>query len=561
MSNEKEQKGLSRRSFLRNTGLGVAATAGAGILGSQTAAAQEDGTAQEWSFETSPDPIPDSEISETVEADIIIVGAGVSGVTAASAAVENGAKVVLIAASSAPVYRGGSFHAVYSSYMEAQSIEPYDVGKVFRRELSAAGYMVDEDKWWKFAQNSPDAMNWLIEKMEAAGYLTVIEVSPKEPDGGPMDTPMTAHSWATEDEIRGGYGAEFVVKTMAADAEAGGAEFRYNTIAKQLVREDDNTGRVTAVIAQAEDGTYTKYVGTKAIILATGDFSADKEMMAKYCPMALPLLSDAGDLGYDNNVKYGGLFPGDGQKMGLWVGAAWQKTTPNPPMIMGGVGPTPSPYGGSGQLTVNKHGDRFGNEDVTGPFMAYSQMQQPNMETYALWSSNFAEAAAPWYSFTQLHDADPIPPEQILEGWKTYAEAGYYATGDTIEEVIEQLGLPAEETKATVERYNALCEAGVDEDCFKRKDLLIGLTEGPFYGVTGRAPTFLTVMGGLRTNSNMQVCDENDEPIPGLYNLGVMVGDYFANMYTFRIPGNNLGANCMTFGYLTGRDIANGTLA
>ena len=72
--------------------------------------------------------------------------------------------------------------------------------------------------------------------------------------------------------------------------------------------------------------------------------------------------------------------------------------------------------------------------------------------------------------------------------------------------------------------------------------------------------TFLTVCGGLRTNSNMQVCDENDQPIPGLFNVGIMVGDTYANIYNFLVAGHNYGMNCLTMGYLTGRAIAEGTV-
>ena len=82
----------------------------------------------------------------------------------------------------------------------------------------------------------------------------------------------------------------------------------------QLVREDNNAGRVSAVIAKTPEGTYTRYVGTKAIVLATGDFK-DEEMVEKYCPWVLPFVKEGG-----------GVYSGDGHKMALWVGAAWQKT-------------------------------------------------------------------------------------------------------------------------------------------------------------------------------------------------------------------------------------------
>ena len=70
--------------------------------------------------------------------------------------------------------------------------------------------------------------------------------------------------------------------------------------------------------------------------------------------------------------------------------------------------------------------------------------------------------------------------------------------------------------------------------------------------------TFMTIMGGLRTSVDMEVCDENDQPIPGLFNVGCMVGDMYANQYNFAIPGNSYGLNCLTFGYLLGHDLAEG---
>lgn len=69
---------------------------------------------------------------------------------------------------------------------------------------------------------------------------------------------------------------------------------------------------------------------------------------------------------------------------------------------------------------------------------------------------------------------------------------------------------------------------------------------------------FMTIMGGLRTNVNMEVCNENDQTIPGLFNVGCMVGDMHANQYNFAIPGNSYGLNCPTFGYLFGHNLAEG---
>jgi len=566
MSSKEEKKGLSRRAFLKNSGLTVAAaTAGATLLGPQVAGAQApvlnsaDQAAQKWTFEVAPDPIPDSQIAKTVTGDIVIIGSGVSGITAAAAAVENGAKVVLISASKAPVYRGGSFHATNSRYMKSQNIAP-NTEAFFREELACAGFNVDQLKWWKFFNNSPEAVDWLSDKMEAAGFRTALEITNYEPDNGPMNVQPGSHSWLNADNPATGASAGPVTEVLEKFAKDQGVDFHYQTLAKQLVRDDNNTGRVTAVIALETDGTYTKYVGTKAIILATGDFSNNLEMMTKYCPWVIPLLDSTGDQGYDNLMKIGGLMPGDGQKMGLWIGAAWQKT-PNAPMVMAMGAAGTQPYGAHRGLMLNSDGLRYGNEDVNGPFAGYASMHQPGMLGFAIWGTNYAVDAAPWHSFGQEYGADPVDPADILAGWQASAKAGNLIAGDTIEEVIQKLGLPADATQATIDRYNGFAATGIDEDYHKRAALLVPIKDAPFYGSAFGKPAFLTVLGGLRTNENLQVCDANDQAIPGLYNIGTMVGDYFANVYNFRVEGNNLGANCMTFGYMTGRDIAKGVLS
>ena len=86
--------------------------------------------------------------------------------------------------------------------------------------------------------------------------------------------------------------------------------------------------------------------------------------------------------------------------------------------------------------------------------------------------------------------------------------------------------------------------------------MLIPVSEPPYYLQKNKGPVILTVLGGLRTDDKMRVCDDADEPIPGLYNVGTMAGDFYAGYYTFQMCGVNYGALCLTAGYLTGRFIA-----
>lgn len=240
----------------------------------------------------------------------------------------------------------------------------------------------------------------------------------------------------------------------------------YKTIARYLVRDDDNAGRVSAVVATDPDGNYVKYVGRKAVVMATGDFSANQDMMAKYCDWVAPLLQ-YNEIDYDAVFQFGGLGSGEGK--------------------------------------------------------------------------------------------DPLSCEAYLAQWDSNVESGTFVKGGTLEEVIAQLdGLDAEAALASIDHYNELCDAGCDTDFHKDASLMAPIKEGPFYGckLSMSPANFLCVTGGLNTNERWQVCDADDNPIEGLYNIGIMVGDSYGNCYNFAVCGHNLGMNCINAGYRLGKALA-----
>ena len=109
-----------------------------------------------------------------------------------------------------------------------------------------------------------------------------------------------------------------------------------------------------------------------------------------------------------------------------------------------------------------------------------------------------------------------------------------------------------------MDRYNELVDLGEDLDFHKNPDYLVRIDPaGPFYCAMNY-PMFMSTEAGLNTNVNAQVCDADDRPIPGLFNVGQMMGNMYANNYNFAIPGMSYGLNCITFGYLLGRDLAAG---
>jgi succinate dehydrogenase/fumarate reductase flavoprotein subunit len=429
------------------------------------------------------------------------------------------------------------------------------VGKNFKREIDRAGGRIDQDKWYLFANMSGEAMDWLIDKMVAAGYTPILEMGGTDPDGILSIYPG-AHCFYGKKKKIVTLGQPLVVHTLAKLAQAAGVSIHYKTRAEQLVRENNNTGRVTAVIARNPENRYVKYVGSKAVVLATGDFSRDREMVSKYCPEVLPLVNTE-PVNYDTMLQWGGVYAGDGHKMGLWVGAAWQQTVPNAPNLRGTVGSHAQPYTGFKGLLVNKNAVRYCNEDVNQSHTGLIQLRQPDMKIFALWDSDYAERMAPWYPQGCYYGCPPSKLEELVTGWEIQVERGKMKKANTIEELAEKLGLDADTLRATVERYNGFCEKGTDEDFYKRAELLIPVKKAPFYGHCSNAPSLLIVTGGLRTNIKMQVLDTKGEVIPGLYAVGTIVGDMFANYYTFVPAGINLGATCLTFGYLVGKEIAN----
>ena len=430
---------INRRNFLKGALAAGAMTAAVGIMGCSPKSGGEEKAAaastvedfvqtadtatKKWSFEIAPDPITEDKIAETIEADVVVVGCGTSGLMVANSAAEEGLGVVVVSASAAPVARGGSNNAIYCKAMERANVDRLSEFQI-RKEIFYAGNQVDERKWYKHFNNSEKAMNWVIDLMESAGYKVKVEI------GTPSEDTDLYHEtcsigWDLGDgmqadpdmQLATGMMQPLLVKELARHlTEDLGGEIYFKTKGEQLVRDSDGTGRVSAVVCSREDGSFAKYVGKKAVVLATGDFSANRDMMYAYAPSYAPYISDDvydGETNYDVGFQYGGLFKGDGQRMGLWVGAAWQKVFPN--CVMGGFyGPGPrNLYSNFLGLLVNKNGERFMNEDCLSPCAGMNNFGQPGKTVFALWNEDYARQEFPAVRWLQL-SLPPIykPPVQ-----------------------------------------------------------------------------------------------------------------------------------------------------
>ena len=550
---------MNRRSFIKAS----AATAAAAALASNVALADEAAapagvTADDkWAFEIAPAPIADDQITEVKSADVIVVGAGMSGMVTAASCAENGLSVILTTASEGPVSRGGSNNAIYSKVMEAMGLPKLDASW-YRTQ-----YMINTGNfkpalWYKYYNNSEEAMNWLIDKAAAAGIKCTIESGTEFAPDDVMYTPAGAHAFYVDDaELDGtvGTGEPHIAAELARLlTEDLGVPIDFMMVAEQLVKDGD---RVVGVISANSDGAYVKYEAAKAVVLACGDFTHDRDMMAKYAPEVMHMCNYDSPVNYDAGLMVNGLMPGTGQKMELWAGAAWQKA-PNVMMLGRPNLPADQPYTSHTGLMVDKNGNRFMNEDVLGGVACMTIMQLPGDTAYLIWGANRAEEGGPWGKPNYAYGEKFADAAEFQATWDNDVYGFGVIKADTVEEVIEQLGLPAE-TIDTVNRYNEMCAAGEDTDFYKDPAKLIGINEGPFYGCSF-SPMLLTVLGGTRSNVHLQALDANDEPIPGLYHVGTMIGDFYCGTYTFAMEGVNYGATCVTLPYVLGKELASGML-
>lgn len=566
---------MDRRSFLKGAfATGAVATAAATGAVALTGCAPEgksdmastgasEGAAKTgYTFEIAPEPIAESDITSTVESDIVIIGAGFSGLCCALSAAENGASVTLLERSDHVTGRGGSIYAMNSKLTKEKGYEcpVEEIAQRYKRMMGYHSYRVDGSKWMTHFHRSGEAMDWLIDHMTQASSV-----------GGNDLTPVMEHWYGDPEDINGEFPGthEFldgpnglgpddnpqqdVCDNMAAYCADAGVDIRYNTTAEQLVKDGN---KVTGVVAKGSDG-YVLFNGTKGVVLATGDFGMDKEMLEKFIPWAA------------HQTEFGGILDGSGHKMAYWAGAAVDKSETPTPMIFcfqwRSITRQVRAFQG---LMVNADGKRYTNEDNVISHGALAFMGQKGHCAWAIWDDDYANE--PQWQNHRYVDGPKVfeTPDEVRAYWQETIDGpgtiNMNGSGDievkmvkanTVEELVSQLGLPADETLATIERYNGYCEKGVDEEFGKRKELLLPVKNGPFYGIRC-TPWFLTTTGGIRCTDHMEVMDENNEIIEGLYCLGSMVGDMYCNCYSTHFPGHNLGGTCLTFGYLTGRQLA-----
>lgn len=445
------------------------------------------------------------------EADLIIVGAGGAGMTAAHTAMENGASVILIEKSG--VVGGNSLcsamgiNASGSQVQEELGMEyaTDELLKELQMRYGGRENLVDA-----YVEASGETVDWLHTDLgiDFSGE-TSEDIDSSDPLANVQDEHPSGSGLFMVTADAEGTTADTLVSALKDALEEDGAVVYVNTTATALVA--DESGAICGVKASGADGEEIVFSG-KAVILATGGFGQNHEMVESLRPDLANSVTDE-------------IAPttGDGIIMAQAVGAKTvdldqMQTFPHvvvgdtwlPPMSMPGGFMTSA-------IFINQDAQRYTTEGF-----------DPTTE----------DTLAQEMVFTVFNEDD------LNDDLKQLEARGLVKSGDTAEELALELGLDAGALQATIDQWNADCEAGSDSQ-FDNQTLkpLTGKLYGYRFGVGAHY-----MMGGVLINENTEVLDENEEPIPGLYAAGEVTGGFHG---TIRVDGSGTG-DAFVFGHLAG---------
>ena len=528
------QNVVSRRTFVACAGAAGVAAAVAGACaagGPSEALAAEKAAAEPTGEDTSLVDGAKHEPATTETADIVVVGAGGSGLAAAYEAAQQGKKLILL---EKLAMVGGSTQfaegiaACDSSVQKEQGI---DLSKkdMYDAIISYSHYRANPEVVSAFVNNSAETIDIL--SSVGVNYLTVTAFDPTS----------IFYTWHLID----GHVAAACEAVAKAATEAG-ADIRLETPAVELLTQ---AGKVSGVIAQNPDGSYVK-IEAPVVILGTGGYAMNPAMVDEYSGFSHDDVVPGGSAGNT----------GDGIKMAVSAGAQ----TDNIGLLMlwclvkgkmldshTNTAAT-QPY-----LWVNQNGRRFTAETAAMEFPNAGNAvgRQPGCVKYTVFDQDTYDHMV--NEGIEVGTGAYIPtgstldklPDELAED----IDAGEIAwKADTIEELAAQMGVDADTLSETVERYNQLCEAGDDEDMFKEPEYLLPVKKAPFYAIKSQN-SFAITINGIRIDEHMRALDANGNPVDGLYIVGVDASGLYGDTYSVSVAGAACGF-AWTSGRLAARD-------
>ena len=505
--------------------------------------------------------VDESAVTAEFECDVLVIGAGTSGTFAACAAVEEGAKTILIERFDHDM-ASGIRDTLAACGSKQQIADGDDVDKnVAVNHLCnwSQGYTRRSlAKLW--ADRSGETMDWFTDRLAEGGVRFLHEIDDHELPSN-YEFLDVGHSTQYSDVM---YYAQLSMDKLFDYAVPLGLEIHYETTMVKLEKDGE---RVCGVIAVNAAGEFVRYKAAKGVIVATGGYGANMEMVAALQPQTLEQIC----VNYNKSGS-----KGDGIKACLWAGAIMD--TVHTPMIFDRGAVKPDEQGLPGQsvpggwfwmgsqpfLKVNLRGERFMNEYQPYDYVLHQAAMQPAHTYVTVWDSTYESDIERFAThgcsrlYPHENGADPVFPMPMIVGMNAGLEAeGYIQRADTIEELAEKLNLPVETFTATVERYNELAAKGEDEDFGKESYRLSTLDTPPFFGTRQCGGYFICTMDGIQIDDNMHAIRADGSPIEGLYVVGDCSGNYFAGSYP-NLMGGAAAGRSTTLGRVAGQNAAKG---
>ncbi len=561
-----QKRSVTRRDLVVKGGVVLGLTAADGSALASTALADEvaDAAADAPSFLVEPEL---GEITETVDADVCVVGLGIAGVAATRTLAEAGVKVVAIEKCEAPQGRSGDFGAINASCTERYEMTGLDVNEIVAELMKESGYKADARVLKAWAANSGADLDWYFGALPDLPYLDSI-TSPQPADAEywvqPERYPLPELWEGNEGEYYPCYQTtvrmypshEPALNANLQIAEDTGNVTKYMTTTAEKLLTDESGAVVGVVAHNVTDDSWIQ-VNAKAVILATGDISGNAEMLHYYAPQTDGIMAMFPPTAPDGGVPN----TGDGQRMGMLAGAVLEEG-PYAPMIhhMGDC------MGSACFLELNRNGERYMNEDVPGQQLENQIENQPGRVSYQFFDGAWRdqvphfkpEHGAVCYvledgaiesgevNATLTHKDSFASQEQI----DASVEAGTCLKADTIDGLLEAIGadnIDIEAAKASIERYNELAAAGNDEDFGKKASRMFALETPPFYACKLGTSTMLVCMCGLQSDAEGHTYDADGSVKKGLYVAGNVMGNRFKVQYPTTVPGISHSV-CLTEG-------------
>ena len=503
--------------------------------------------------------IDEAAITETIDTDIVIVGAGNGGMFAAAYAAANGLNFRVIEQNSAVQDTRHWYGAIDSAAAKEAGAPATDKAKLLSEISRYASGKCDQrvvKTWINESAAMHDFMRGILEDQFGwtCEFTSGAEAAwPAENAEHNTDYlyPVQEHNYRQSESESGLQRNEALQQYI----EELGYSIDFKTSLAKL--EKDADGRVTGIIAQStEDDHFIRYNANKGVLLACGGFPGNPYMMEQLDPLGTSVTTAC---------SYSPSDKGYGIRAAVWAGANLDKEAA--PMLFdrGIVAPgvdagyveSENSFGGKafpGEikqynpgtqpfLKVNRNGERFANESSPYNDIVYAAAHQPGRVYAQICDANILEDVKRFHTIGCSAQTRNAGAEYLQKQMDSAEEKGCFFKADTIEELADKLGFTGEAKDtflATVDRYNELYDQQNDEDFGKPAYRLSAIRKAPFYGCWLGASLLCTEQG-IAINEKGQALDNDNKPMPGLYVTGDMSGSFFANNYPCLMAGVAMG--------------------